>query len=295
MQQAIIDFISHLRIEAKYSQNTISAYAFDLKKWLIFFEQKQINAWDKLDSKFIEQYLMTLRSQAISVSTMGRRLSALRLFFGYLLACHEVKHDPSKQIKSPKLKQVVLPKVISYEQIDNLLKPGKDDLLSLRNRTIIALFYACGIRLSELTQLNINDIDFPSHYIKVLGKGNKERFIPVGQETINQLKVYLEKRIMYDNEALFITKKNSRLTQRMVQYIVKNIAIRSGLNQHLHPHMLRHSSATHFLQSSHDLATVQKFLGHDSIKSTQRYTHLDYQALAKVYDHCHPRAKLRKK
>lgn len=280
-------FIKFLSEQGRYSDHSVQNYARDLKKWLTFCQAQQITNWQQLQTKEIKHYLMQLKNQGISATSMRRYLSSLRLFFDYLIKQKQLKTNPAKYIKSPKIAQT-LPKVLAFEEIQALItvhgtKNNQRDCL------IIDLFYTSGIRLSELVGLNLDDIDFQAGFIKVLGKGNKQRYTPIGERTLVQIKQYLQGR-KDNNTALFINQQQNRLSGRSVQNILAKFAKQSGLNKHLHPHMLRHSAATHFLQSSQDLRVVQDFLGHSSIKSTQRYTHLDYQHIAKVYDKSHPRA-----
>lgn len=287
LQDSINAFIDELAISSQYASNTLESYQRDLKKWQLFCHDQDIKNWQDLSQKTIQLYIMRLKNKGISVATMRRHLCALRRFFDYLIEQKQLTSNPAKHIKTPKLDQI-LPKILSYEKIEHLIKLTQNSN-SQRDTLMVALFYTSGIRLSELVGLNIADIDFKTGFIKVLGKGNKERFCPIGKDVMERLKTYITSRLD-DNSALFLNKNNQRISTRGVQMIVAKLAKTTELGQHLHPHMLRHSAATHFLQSSHDLSVVQSFLGHSDIKSTQRYTHLDFQALAKVYDKCHPRA-----
>ncbi len=299
MQKTLNNYINSLITQGNYSPHTVSAYTCDLKKWLDYAQQKQVNTWQELDAGLIKTHIISLHSKGILVATMRRRLASLRAFMDYLVNTGQLAQNPATHIKTPKLKQA-LPKVISYEQTMSLLKPNATKINDLRDNAMIAIFYACAIRLSELTGLNIKDIDINNQHIKVLGKGAKERFVPTGGLAVSYVEQYLAKRVD-DNPALFVSHLNhknpnpQRISNRAVQILLKNRAISTGLESHLHPHMLRHSAASHFLQSSGDLSSVQKFLGHKDITSTQRYTHLDYLAIAKVYDECHPRSKVVKK
>ncbi len=283
-------FISQLLAQGNYADNTCKSYQRDLYNWLNFCNNNNITNWQYLTAKKINLFVMQKHNKNISITTIRRHLSALRVFFEYLLSLDLITLNYAKNITTPKLDKK-LPNIISHTKITKLLKTNSNDLLTIRNKTIIEVFYATGIRLSELVAINIADVDIDNGFIKIFGKGAVQRYTPVGKDTTNNIIKYLAMRHNYDSKALFINKKNNRLSARMVQYIVQNEAINSGIDQHVHPHMLRHSSATHFLQSSHDLSTVQKFLGHKSIKSTQCYTHLDFLELAKTYDKCHPRAK----
>lgn len=277
-------FGQYLTKQNNYSPHSISAYMSDVKNYLHFCRQQRIQSFNKSQ---LEYYLMQLNQKHYAKASMRRAVSALRLFFNYLIANKQLNTNPTFSIKTPKLAQT-LPTVLSIEEIINLI----NNLISKgehRDALIIDMFYTTGVRVSELVGLDIVDVDGKTGFIKVLGKGNKERFIPIGDKTLKQLNHYLNTR-SDNNPALFLNKDHKRITSRGVQYLLAKIAKQNGLDKHLHPHMLRHSAATHFLQSSQDLRIVQDFLGHTSIKSTQRYTQLDYQHLASVYDKTHPHA-----
>ena len=290
MDKLIDKFVKTLLAEGSYALNTCTSYQLDLFFWLNFCRQKNINSWQNLDNNKISTCVMQMRNKTLSPSTIRRRLSALRAFFEYLIVEKKINTNYARNVVIPKINRK-LPSVLSYEKINKLLSSDSNDFTSSRNNTIIAIFYTAAVRLSELVGLDIDDIDIKNGFIKVLGKGSVERYTPIGSKTISAISKYLKLRVNFTNKALFISSSDKRLSVRSIQYIVKKVALASGIDQHVHPHMLRHSSATHFLQSSHDLAVVQKFLGHKSIKSTQRYTHLDYLELAKTYDKYHPRAK----
>jgi integrase/recombinase XerC len=216
----------------------------------------------------------------LNPNSINRCMSSIRSFFKFL------EHDIGK-IQTPKTTKK-LPNILSYEQFKLMAKPYSDDCLVLKNAAIIELLYSCGLRVSELVGLNVNDIDVD--FLTVLGKGGKMRTTPIGAESYQVLNRYLKKSAHTD-KAVFVNKNGQRLSTRWVQDMVKQRALEVGIEVNVYPHMLRHAAATHFLQSSHDLRSVQEFLGHKSIKSTQVYTHLDFLELSKVYDKCHPRAR----
>lgn len=283
MKHHIDDFIKKLNQEQYYSLHTILNYKRDLEKWLFFYQKNHINQWKEVQHKEIKHFLMQQKNKQISAVSMRRYLSSLRLFFDYLVMQKILTKNPAKQIKSPKIAQK-LSKVLSAEEIQTLINLKS---LTTRDSLIIELFYVTGIRLSELVNINISHID-QSGFVKILGKGNKERYAPIGKRTLKKIKQYIKSRIDEEN-ALFINNKQMRISTRSIQNILKNAILKSDIDRHLHPHMLRHSAASHFLQSSENLRIVQNFLGHQNISSTQRYTHLDYQHIAKVYDKTHPR------
>ena len=296
MKAQITIFIKELLVENKYALNTSKAYAQDLKAWYSFCQKYTIKSWQDLDEKNINLFIKTLRMKNFSVRTIRRYLSTLNAFFAYLNEKSPIANKYKvARIKVGKIKKLV-PKTLTYEQIEHMLQMPAKNTLDLRNIAIIAVFYSAGLRLSELVGLNLGDIDEGAGFVRVLAKGGSERYAPIGKETICRIRDYLRASIHHSQQdlskqALFLNRMGGRIGARMVENIIKVCAFKSGIDVYLHPHMLRHSSATHFLQSSHDLVSVQNFLGHQSIKSTQCYTHLDYLELAKVYDKCHPRAK----
>jgi len=193
-------------------------------------------------------------------------------------------------IQTPKIDQV-LPKIIDFDDLKRMMTLSSELYPELRAVVMIELMYSCGLRVSELVGIDINDLDLEEGFVRVKGKGGKTRFSPIGRSAIDAVEMYLSRRPNCENDALFVNQNNHRISPRSVQNIVKKRALEVGVTVNVHPHMLRHAAATHFLQSSHDLRTVQEFLGHKSIKSTQVYTHLDFLELSKVYDEFHPRAK----
>jgi integrase/recombinase XerC len=222
-------------------------------------------------------------------------LSSWRGFFDYLMQRHRYLHNPAKGLRAPKSAKT-LPQALSIEQAIKLVDIKSDDLLSVRDHAILELFYSSGLRLSELINLNIDALDFTEGTITVTGKGNKTRIVPLGNHAVIAIQQWLKIRSsilhQYPQEkAVFIGQRGKRMTARNVQYRLKDWAIKQGLDSSVHPHMLRHSFASHVLQSSGDLRAVQEMLGHANISTTQVYTHLDYQHLTKVYDTAHPRAK----
>ncbi len=233
---------------------------------------------------------MELRHKAISSKSIRRYLSSIRGFLDYLVKEEILTENNAKKIKSPKISHS-LPKTIDFDDLKRLLSVQSKSYQELRSITMIEIMYSCGLRVSELVKLNISDMDLSEGFVRVKGKGGKMRFSPIGSDAIKAIKLYLAKRPNADTEALFVNNNENRISSRTVQNTVKIRALEVGISVNIHPHMLRHAAATHFLQSSHDLRSVQEFLGHKSIKSTQVYTHLDFLELSKVYDKFHPRAK----
>jgi len=287
LQNQIKQFIDYLDIERNYSKNTQKSYARDLSKLHIFAKSKSINSWDELTVDDVNLFVMGLRHSSISSRSIRRHLSAVRGFLTYLLNHNLITKNCAVGIKTPKL-DATLPDTLNYENILQLLKLKSNSWIELRDVAIIEVIYSCGLRVSEAVGLNVDDLDLNQGFVKVLGKGNKMRHVPLGESAKNVLDKYLVK---HNARALFVNKNTSRISVRSVQNIVKKRAQSVGIEINVYPHMLRHAAATHFLQSSHDLRSTQEFLGHKSIKSTQVYTHLDFLELSKVYDKCHPRAK----
>ena len=287
MRNQIKQFIEHLAIERRYSMHTQKSYALDLAKLLEFASAQSIHRWDELNAEQLNLFVMQMRHDNISSRSIRRRLSAIRGFFAYLLTQGEISENYALGIKTPKLSPK-LPEVLSYEQVLQLLTPRDNTWQELRDVAMIEVIYSCGLRVSELVGLNTEAVDLKGGFVQVLGKGQRLRHVPLGESAIAALNTYLKN---HQKSALFVNKSGQRIGVRSVQNMIKKRAQLVGIQISVHPHMLRHAAATHFLQSSHDLRSTQEFLGHQSIKSTQVYTHLDFLELSKVYDQHHPRAK----
>jgi integrase/recombinase XerC len=242
----------------------------------------------------LSRFLATLRSRGLSGRSLARVLSAWRAFYRYALD-HDrsLAEDPTSGLRAPKSPKA-LPSALSPDQAGKLVEIEGDALLALRDRALLELAYSSGLRLSELAMLDVDRVDLDSAEVRVIGKGSKERVVPVGAKAREAIRDWLAARATLASEdecAMFVGRRGTRLTPRAIEQRVAQWALAQGLLRHVHPHMLRHSFASHVLQSSGDLRAVQEMLGHASIASTQVYTHLDFQALAKVYDAAHPRAK----
>jgi len=290
LSKQIEDFVGHLSIEKNYALNTISSYKRDLLKFTSFLIDKEVSDYKMVDPDTLNMFVMELRHSNTSGKSIKRYLSSIRVFFAFLMEIGEVETNPALLIKTPKVERE-LPKTIDFDDLKKMMTINSSQYKELRSVLMIELLYSCALRVSELVGINLEDIDMNEGFVKVMGKGNKARFSPMGQTTIDVLKLYIKQRPTCNSDALFINQKNTRISTRTVQNVVKKRALQVGVSINVHPHMLRHAAATHFLQSSHDLRTVQEFLGHKSIKSTQIYTHLDFLELSKVYDEFHPRAK----
>ena len=288
--EQIDQFVDYLGVEKHYASNTISAYQRDLLKFLSFCLENSVTKWQDIEPETLNHFVMELRHRGVSARSIRRYLSSIRGFFTFLVKQDVLTENCVISIQTPKIDQV-LPKIIDFDDIKRMTTLSSELYSELRTVAMIELMYSCGLRVSELVAIDINDLDLEEGFVRVKGKGGKTRFSPIGRSAINAVEMYLLKKLSSENEALFVNQNNNRVSPRSVQNIIKKRALEVGVTVNVHPHMLRHAAATHFLQSSHDLRTVQEFLGHKSIKSTQVYTHLDFLELSKVYDQFHPRAK----
>ncbi|BBB23915.1 integrase/recombinase XerC [Isorropodon fossajaponicum endosymbiont JTNG4] len=286
LHKQITNFIQYLKVERHYAINTQQAYKRDLEKLLVFVHKKSLEQWSNLTSDHLNLFVMEMRHQDISARTIRRNLSSIRGFLAYLVNHEQLSNNCAIHLQCPKIDQN-LPNILNYDNILLMLKPRSNTWLELRDVAMVEVMYSCGLRVSELVALNVNDVDLNQGFLRVVGKGAKVRYTPVGKAAQQAISRLLNR----SNHALFVNKKQQRISIRAVQNMVKKRALEAGIKVNVYPHMLRHAAATHFLQSSHDLRSTQEFLGHSSIKSTQVYTHLDFLELSKVYDQCHPRAK----
>jgi len=290
------DFLRHLEHERRLSPQTRTSYQRDLGQVMAFCQQRDIEEWGRLDVHAVRQYVSWRHRNGLSGRSLQRELSALRSFYNYLLREYRVKLNPADGVAAPKSPRK-LPKTLDVDQVKHLLdQEAGDDPLVIRDQAIMELFYSSGLRLAELVGMNLQDIDLKDGTAVVTGKGNKTRIVPVGGHARRAIESWLKLRGEWTKEgetALFISQRGERIGARSVQQRLRAWAIKCGLPEHLHPHKLRHSFASHLLESSGDLRAVQELLGHADISTTQIYTHLDFQHLAKVYDQAHPRARRR--
>jgi integrase/recombinase XerC len=286
-------FLEHLSVERRLSRHTDENYERDLQRLIGWCAQNGLDHWRRVDAHHIRSFAAAEHRRGASARTIARRLSALRSFFHYLIREGELKANPAAEIQAPKAKKR-LPDTIDVDQMSRLLSFRTDETLGVRDKAIMELFYSSGLRLSELVGLDLSDIDLADRTVRVLGKGSKTRIVPVGRYAADAINVWLKERATVaraGETALFVSRRGGRLSPRMVQERIGGWAKRRGLPVHVHPHMFRHSFATHLLESSQDLRGVQELLGHANIATTQIYTHLDFQHLARIYDAAHPRAK----
>ena len=288
MTDPVEAYLQHLAAERRLSPHTVKNYRLDLQQ-LQGFAAGQALA--DLNVSDIRNCVVRLRSKGLSAASLARHLSSWRGFYHF--ACRRLgyKSNPCTGLRPPKAAKP-LPKTLSPDSCMQLLEKDPDSPLEIRDRAMFELFYSSGLRLSELVGVDLADLNLASGEVSVTGKGNKTRIVPVGEKARDAIQTWLSLRVPAADEiALFIGQSGKRLGQRSVELRLARWARRVGLNQHVHPHMLRHAFASHVLQSSGDLRAVQEMLGHASISTTQVYTHLDWQHLARVYDQAHPRAK----
>ncbi len=290
-------FEDYLQHEKRYSAHTLSGYKCDLTQFTEWLNnEKDIDNIVDADSLSIRNWVATLHRQGIGGKTLQRKLSSLRSFYQFLLRKRMLKNNPAIDIRAPKTGRK-LPDTLDADALTQLLEIKGDGILTIRDRAIMELFYSSGLRLSELVNLNIESVDLDEKSLRAIGKGNKMRVLPIGRKAIKALNSWLQRRVELANlevSALFVSKRGTRISTRSVQQRLNYWRKKQGLEQHIHPHKLRHSFASHILESSGDLRAVQELLGHADISTTQIYTHLDFQHLAKVYDKAHPRARKKK-
>ncbi|MCF6765004.1 tyrosine recombinase XerC [Thiotrichales bacterium 19S3-7] len=292
IKKLIQDFLLICASQNRYSEHTLNAYKRDLNKFVSFCSKTNVTSPAMIDRHLIQNLITEEHKAGIKSKSLQRLLSALRVFFNYLIDIKLIENNPAKVIRAPKAAQR-LPKSVEVDQTQALLNQAINDPLDIRDLAMLELTYACGLRLSELTHLTPTQIDFSQKLVRVIGKGNKERIIPIGNQAIGALKRWLSIRDQYKTPtttALFISVSGQAISQRNIQKRFALWAKRFG-DKHIHPHMLRHAFASHMLESSSNLRAVQELLGHADISTTQIYTHLDFQHLASVYDNAHPRAK----
>ena len=289
MKKHIDRFCNFLKVEKDISPHTLRAYTRDLGEFLLFTDKK-VSDINNLD---IRDFLASLHHKKLKKSSISRKLATIRSFFKYLYREGSVTKNPAKFVSSPKV-QKVLPRFLTVDETFALMNsPKGDTFLATRDRAILELLYSSGLRVSELTSLNINDFDLKGSIVRVKGKGKKERIVPVGSKALESVKDYLPERILLKKKslALFLNNRGGRLTQRSVRRIVDKYSRMIALESRLSPHTLRHTFATHLLNSGADLRAIQELLGHSSLSTTQKYTHVDIARLMEVYDKAHPMAK----
>lgn len=291
--EADIDaYLEHLRSERQVSVHTLDGYRRDLLRLASLCEKSSLNEWPALQVRDLRLFVARLHQQGLASRSLARLLSATRGLFQYLIREGHCRHNPADGLSAPKGARK-LPRTLDTDRTAQLLDGGvEDDFIARRDQALLELFYSSGLRLSELVGLDLEWLDLKEGLVRVHGKGNKVRELPVGRAARQAIEVWLPLRasVSPQDNAVFIGRSGKRLTPRAIQLRVREAGVRE-LGQHLHPHMLRHSFASHMLESSQDLRAVQELLGHADIATTQIYTHLDFQHLATVYDQAHPRAR----
>ncbi len=312
IQHDLQQFYHYLQSERRYSSHTLSAYRRDINKFMVCsgLDETQTSNWEAIKQQTIRECVASLHRKGLSGKSLQRWLSSIRSLFNYLCRFQLANHNPAVGVPAPKVAKR-LPKTLNVDEINQLLnvdsqyarllsehdsnpKAVIERVLIARDIAMTELLYASGLRLSELSGVDIRDINRQQQSISVLGKGKKQRTIPFGKKAKIAINTWLKQRglLANDNEpALFVSMRGTRLSNSNIQKRLKQLAIKQGLNTNVYPHVLRHSFATHILESSKDLRAVQELLGHANLSSTQIYTHLDFQHLAGVYDKAHPRAR----
>lgn len=290
-QQILSNFFQHLEVEKRASQHTLKSYQRDINQLQSYCKTKALTQWQDVKATDIRNHIANRHRKGISSKSLQRELSAIRSFYNYQLKKHLLDINPALHIQGPKQERK-LPKVLDVDQLTGILDNPPGSPLEIRDLAMFELFYSSGLRLSELAALDMSDIDLSEQSLRVrYGKGGKQRNLPVGSKAVSAINKWLDYRTATTETALFISNKGKRLSQRSIQLRLDRWCIKIGLPEHVHPHMLRHSFASHLLESSQDIRAVQELLGHSNISTTQIYTHLDFQHLAEVYDKTHPRAK----
>ncbi|MEO6365515.1 MAG: tyrosine recombinase XerC [Luteimonas sp.] len=287
---AVDAFLSHLHVERRMSAHTLDAYRRDLGTLQDWIDQHAGIDITALQTEQLRAFIASEHKRKLAPKTLQRRLSACRSFYQWLLRHGRIASNPAAGIRAPKAPRK-LPQVLDADEAVRLVEVATDGPLGLRDRALLELFYSSGLRLSELCALRWHDLDLDGGLVTVLGKGGKQRVIPVGSHARSALSAWKNELARASDAPVFPGRGGQPITPRAVQLRLKLLAQRQGLFKRVHPHLLRHSFASHLLESSGDLRGVQELLGHADIATTQIYTHLDFQHLAKVYDAAHPRAK----
>jgi len=296
MNQKFIDylrqFINYLAVEKLLAKNSLLAYQRDLKDYFDFLEKKNINDFSKIMPKEIREFLMALKERSLASSTISRHLVAIKIFHRFLVRERHLKYDITATLESPKTWKR-LPHSLSVEDVEKMLKiPNAKTQKGVRDRAVLELFYATGMRVSELVNLKLADINLDSAFLKCTGKGNKERVIPLGRLALEAIRVYLNRvrnRVQTKAQELLISQQRKKFSRQSLWKIIKQYAKGAHINKRITPHTLRHSFATHLLERGADLRVVQELLGHSDISTTQIYTHISKDRLKGIHSKFHPR------
>jgi integrase/recombinase XerC len=305
LDQAVSGFLTHLSDERQLSPHTVNAYRRDLEALCGYLhhqipDHEPLEDWQKVAGHHLRAFISMEHRAGKAGRTLQRRLSTIRTFFNYLAREGLATSNPAMEFSAPKT-ATTLPGTLDTDQMSRLLEINTTDWHGRRDRAMLELFYSSGLRLAELVGSNVNDLDLFDNSIKVRGKGSKERILPIGTKAVSALKNWLQERAnvpkgnLEEEEAIFLSERGRRISARNVQDRIRQWCLKLGISDRVHPHTLRHSFASHMLESSQDLRAVQELLGHADIATTQVYTHLDFQHLADVYDKAHPRAQRNKR
>jgi integrase/recombinase XerD len=295
--QNLLDrFIRHLALEKGLSDNTLLAYENDLKRYIQHLANNEINNIEQITPLFLQNYISLLYELGLVESSMARNFSAIRRFHQFLITHDITTKDPSELLETPRLKRK-LPEVLSVEEVFSIIKqPNTEAILGIRDRAMLEVLYGCGLRISELLNLKLNHLFLDDELIRVLGKGSKERFTPIGKEAIHWLKIYLG-RVRFTlasskttRNVVFLNRNGYPMTRMGFWKILRKYVLKANIRQDVHPHTFRHCFATHLLDNGADLRSVQELLGHVDISTTQIYTHVSRQQLTKIYRKYHPRS-----
>jgi integrase/recombinase XerC len=292
LQNGVDSFLRYLKVERQLSPMTLLSYGRQLEAVVRMLEQRGIHEWPRCDVAAVRSLAVSSRRDGLQAASLALRLSALRSLLDWLVDQGVLSANPARGVQAPKAPRH-LPKNIEVDDVNRLLEIDINDPLAVRDRAMLEVMYGAGLRLSELVNLNLKDLDLASGEVWVVGKGSKERRLPIGRSAVTWIEHWLDLRELFgpEDDALFLARQGKRISTRNVQKRFAEWGVKQGLNAHVHPHKLRHSFATHMLESSGDLRAVQELLGHANLSTTQIYTHLDFQHLAAVYDAAHPRAK----
>lgn len=291
-------FLHYLRTEKRQSPHTVSGYRRDLCRLALWMSEQNHTRWQALNHHRLRYYVASLSHAGLQGRSIARHLSAIRRFLGYLIREGLLKDNPALDVRPPRGRKG-LPKVMDVDSLGRTLDQKPDDVLEIRDLAMLELLYSSGLRLAELVSLDLDrGLSLASREVRVLGKGGKERIVPVGRTALGALEEWLSVRGQLagaGETAVFVSQRGRRIHARTVQQRLRRWGVQHGAEQGLHPHLMRHSFASHMLESSGDLRAVQELLGHADISTTQVYTHLDFQHLSRVYDKAHPRAQRRRR
>jgi integrase/recombinase XerD len=295
LNQFVQEYLAYLKLEKNLSEQSVASYYSDLKKFLIFIEEEKYSDLNTITAKLISKYFEIMRDLGLSSSTSARYLSSVKGFFKYLNSQDYIEKDPA-EILSARITERKLPTVLSFAEIDKLLQtPNVEEKLGLRDKAILELFYSCGLRVSELINLKISDLYFNDEVIRVLGKGSKQRIVPIGSSAVYWVTEYLQKvrfsleKKMKSENIIFLNVRGTKLSRMGIWKIVNKYAQEAEISREFHPHTFRHSFATHLLEGGADLRAVQEMLGHADISTTQIYTHIDRDFIKQMHRDFHPR------